>query len=200
MNLDDDKEYILSHAPSFQQIDELFPNTFGCFPSSTHCQVVSKFMFITGGSYSFIIGSLTFIEYIFYYYKERELRKKMMSTKSQELNTQLFRALTVQLVLIVTFFFIPILVTEIFVFFQMDYGNFYIQLALMPILLYPILDVAVLMYFVKPYRIYVKELYRKCLKNIRVVDEAPVSVINQLKKKNASASSQRVRSQNFVSK
>uniref|UniRef100_A0A914CLQ9 Uncharacterized protein n=1 Tax=Acrobeloides nanus TaxID=290746 RepID=A0A914CLQ9_9BILA len=88
----------------------------------------------------------------------------------------LFLALTIQLAMIVVLFFLPVGILEMMALTQFNYASLYEPIALFPILLYPIIDVIVLMYFVKPYRTYVKELYGKFLRMMRLKKTEPIMV------------------------
>jgi hypothetical protein len=151
--------------PVFAEIIKIMPKTAGCISDS--CGTFIKCFMIGIASYSAVITMLTIIEFGLYYYKERQIRQQLVQSKSREMNAMLFRALTIQLAMIVCLFFCPIGMIELISILHLNYASFYAQLALFPILLYPILDVVILMYFVKPYRTYVKELYKTVLNLVK---------------------------------
>lgn len=111
---------------------------------------------------------ISFAGFIFVLYFKKMRKLNRISKMTQELNNMLFRAICAQLLIIQFILVVPLL----FIFGMQtfsafvpkmlaNYDNFRAQIAILVISTYPIFDVFTMIYFIKPYRRFVMDGYKK---------------------------------------
>ena len=75
----------------------------------------------------------------------------------------LFRALNIQYIIIMLFYSGPAFSIVFIITTRIKYANFLAQLCLMELMIYPILELSVLLYFVKPYREFIRTKFNRLM-------------------------------------
>jgi hypothetical protein len=108
-------------------------------------------MGILGSSICLIAMTL----YVTYFLKARKLGKTL-SSKTNRMNTMLFRALNIQFLIVEVTWATPGLIIGAVLVLRFEYASFIAQICLFFPLFYPIFEILALLYFVTPYRNFIK--------------------------------------------
>uniref|UniRef100_A0A914ENY4 7TM GPCR serpentine receptor class x (Srx) domain-containing protein n=1 Tax=Acrobeloides nanus TaxID=290746 RepID=A0A914ENY4_9BILA len=126
----------------------------------------------TYGGYLLIIGiidyGLTMVMFTcvliiltaFFVYKMKRL-KSIMIPSTFKLQVMLFKTLVVQTVLILITIAFPVLVIDFMLVAKFQNGSFYAQIAIFPLCIHALADTTTILYFIRPYRKYVVQMFKK---------------------------------------
>jgi hypothetical protein len=124
------------------------------------------------GILGFVMYSIVIVLYGLYFVKVRKLGKSL-SSKTNQMNTMLFRALNMQISIIVVSWTMPGIIMVVVLVSKIEYANFIIQICLFFPLLYPIFEIMAILYFVKPYRDFITSCLNRILLSIGVKKVTP---------------------------
>ncbi|KAE9546885.1 hypothetical protein FO519_009902 [Halicephalobus sp. NKZ332] len=152
------RESITSKYPFMDFFFENEPSIFGYDPAlNNQLSVLYAFLILI-----FLIGIIIFA--FLMYLNFIRLMKKNKHTVSQithQMQMILFKTLFVQLLLVLVFLLIPLLLALFFTAFGIRWTSFLTLVGIMFCSFHPLADFVALIYFIKPYRIFVLNIFRK---------------------------------------
>lgn len=86
----------------------------------------------------------------------RELQKTNTS-QAMKLQISLFKTLLAQTLLVLATITLPIAILDVMVFTRNPYGSYYAQIALFPASIHALVDALTILYFIKPYKAFVRK-------------------------------------------
>lgn len=176
MDLAKIRQNAIEAIPALKQVIEIEPTVGGCDLET--CQLFIYCIVIVLGLFviALIIGLPTV--YVIYYRQTKELKKKS-STKTDRMNSMLFRALNVHLCLVIIFLIVPLFAFYGLMLSKLNVANMYIEIVLNIAVFHSIADFFAIIYFIRPYRMFIIEILAKFLRNFGCII-APTMIPNRI--------------------
>ena len=151
------------------------PSTSGC-DFETECNRFWNVLIIPLGILILSIWLYVIVLRLLYFFQSYKLRKTL-AAEASELNRMLFKALLIQMFVIAVGWVIPFVIMIEVVIFKIRYASFIAQICLFFLMVYPIMEVIVLLYVVKPYREFILKIIHEMLVKLRLKTSSEIEPI-----------------------
>lgn len=154
-------ERIAIEQPVYKQIFLDQPSVHGC--DQDECAIPKKI-----GAILYLLATAACLAsmgglYWIYIARTKKLEKRL-AEKTRRINRMLAKALMAQIVVIVTFCLFPVVAVITLVLLKIQNASFYSLLIMFIPILYPIADASTMLYFITPYRRFVKDIAKPILR------------------------------------